>query len=282
MVKQSCLQDTNCCLTSQPCLNNGVCKPAYPSDILHSPRFQCDCAPGYRGNRCEQPIKSCREYYNSSNTPALGIYTIMDDVNKPFRVFCHFSPDRTIANKTIAWTLVQSFKLENKADFQEPFTVDHPKNSETPNWKFYRLSKSRMEFIQNSSSKWRMTCRFETDGLIYTDYMEGLKSQLDILQYTGATCKEVEFIDVRGYSCTKCRAYLRQNDNANGRPAFHHNPRGSKNQCTFESEESITCDKNGHTLYEVNFGFYHCVNPAHRCSMDSSSTTQTWLGSNVD
>ena len=274
MLQKSCLQDTNCCLTSQPCLN-GVCKPTYPSDILHSPRFQCDCAPGYRGNKCEQPIKSCREHYNSSNVPALGIYTIIDN-NKPFRVFCHFSPDRNITNETIAWTLVQSFKLGNKSEFQRSFTLDHPKKPETPNWTFYRLSKSRMEFIQRDSSKWRMTCRFETDGLIYTDYMEGLKTQVDILQYTSAACKEVEFINVRGYECRKCTAFLKQDGDT---LAFHHKPRRSGTDCTFKPEEYTNCgNANGN---EFSFGQYKCVNPAHRCSMNSSSTTQTWLGSNV-
>ena len=277
MVQKSCLQDTNCCLTSQPCLNSGVCKPTYPSDILHSPRFQCDCAPGYRGNKCEQPIKSCREHYNNSKIPAFGIYTIIDNNNKPFRVFCHFSPDRTITTETIAWTLVQSFKLENEKNFRKSFTLDHPKNPETPNWTFYRLSKSRMEFIQRDSSKWRMTCRFETDGLIYTDYMEGLKTQVDILQYTNAACKEVEFINVRGYNGTKCKAYLRQNDLSGDRPAFHHKPKPSIKHCTFKPKKYTTCDNRT----EFSFGHYKCVNPAHRCSTNSSSTTQSWLGSNV-
>ena len=122
-----------------------------------------------------------------------------------------------------------------------------------------------------------MTCRFETDGLIYTDYMEGLKTHVDVLQYTNKTCKEVEYINVRGYECSKCTAFLKQNGN---KLAFHYKPKPSRKHCTFKPNEYTNCAEDNRT--ESSFGYYKlCVNPAHRCSMNSSSTTQTWLGSNV-
>ena len=278
MVQKRCLQDTNCCLTSEPCLHNGRCKPSYPSDILHSPRFTCVCAPGYRGNHCEQPIKSCHGYIggtadhaNGNNAPASGKYTIIDDMDKPFQVFCDFNR-WTFDGTIMSWTLIQSYQLRNKDDFQrKSFDIDHPKNEETPQWESYRLSISKMKSIQKDSSQWRMTCRYETDGLNYTDYMEGLKTKVDILSFREKGCKEVEFINVRGYNCAHCEAMLKQTRGL----AFHHDSLHSFENCTFKPQNSKKCFRNR----EDNFGLYRCVNPIHRCSMDEESTSQTWLGS---
>ena len=273
MVRKSCLQDTNCCQTSQPCLNDGTCKPGYPSDILHSPRFTCACAPGFHGNRCEQPIKSCRGYMNNndntSNIP--GQYTIIDEMNKPFQVFCDFSWSWNRA-AMISWTLVQSYQFQNKNMFQKSFFEDSPISNETPNWKSYRLSTSRIRLIQRDSTKWRMTCRYETkDGLNYTDYVEGLKTDIDIVEFNETkTCKKVEFINVRGYNCTQCEAMMKQKHN---RP-FHHDSYRSHQSCSFKPKNSTICNK----ISEDNFGLYKCTSTTHRCSMDNGSTTQTWLG----
>ena len=244
-------------------MNKGICQPTYPSDIWHSPRFKCTCALGYRGNRCQEPIKSCRGYF----LPTSGNYTIIDDDNQPFQVFCNF-------NATTSWTLIQSYQLEEKAEFRKPFFTNDPKNAEIPNWLSYRLSKVRMQSIQRDSSRWRMTCQYDTDGLNYTDYVEGLKVRLDILTLVYSRCIKVEFINVRGYSCTNCTAKLKQKDN---RP-FHHDSYYSPRQCEFKLNAIQQCGPRR----EDNFGYYSCVNTAHRCSMNGRSTTQTWLGSKIN
>ncbi|XP_028391314.1 uncharacterized protein LOC114516132 isoform X2 [Dendronephthya gigantea] len=278
--KSGCFQDTNCCLTSQTCFNDGVCKPSYPNDILHSPRFTCDCPPGYRGNRCKQPIKSCRGYVKASghDPPASGNYTIMDHDNKPFQVFCNFVK-MSVSDTTVSWTLIQSYRFENKTEFKAPFFNDNPKNAEDPNWESYRLSLSRMKSIQKDSSKWRMTCRFDTDGLNKTDYMEGLKSQVDILTYNASDCMNVEFINVRGYECAvgNCQAFLIQKFN---RPFHHDSYRSGKKKCSNSHTGNKCSADNSGNNGEDNFGRYQdgCVNPDHRCSKNKVSTTQTWLG----
>ncbi|XP_028418023.1 uncharacterized protein LOC114542762 [Dendronephthya gigantea] len=282
--KKDCLQDTNCCLTSQPCLNAGVCKASYPSDILHKPRFTCDCAPGYHGSRCDQPIKSCRGYVSGSyDPPVSGHYTIMDDENQPFRVVCNFV--KSADNITVSWTLIQSYQFGKSVEFQKPFLRNDPKNATTPNWEFYRLSKARMHSIQNDSSKWRMTCRYDIDSLNKTDYIEGLKTQVDIITFTGFKCMNVEFVNVRGNECstsgaTNCRAFLIQKDDNLTLP-FHHDSFKSHNKNCSYNPSSIPCHNHKGKKYgEDNFGRYknNCVNPAHRCSMSDLSTTQTWLG----
>ena len=250
-------------------MNKGICQPTYPSDIWHSPRFKCTCAPGYRGNRCQEPIKSSRGYFRENPLPTSGNYTIIDDDNQPFQVFCNF-------NATTSWTLIQSYQLEEKAEFRKPFFTNDPKNAENPNWLSYRLSKVRMQSIQRDSSRWRMTCRYDTDGLNYTDYVEGLKVKFDILkQVNRSACIKVEFINVRGYSCTDCTAKLKQKKT---RP-FHHDSYYSSKDCEFKPDASQQC---GNKRGEDNFGYYSCVNTAHRCSMNKTSTTQTWLGHSIE
>ena len=275
---KGCIQDANCCLTSQPCLNTGVCKPSHHNDILHSPRFTCDCPPGYRGNRCEQPIKSCRGYVDNSDhdPPASGNYTIMDEKNQTLRVFCNFV--KSTDNVTVSWTLIQSYRFEKKIkkEFQKAFFQDHPKNAEAPNWKKYRLPLSTMKSIQNDSSKWRMTCRYDTDGLNKTDYMEGSKSKVDILGYNGSECKKVEYMNVRGYECASgnCTAWLIQQHN---KPLHLDSFKSHKRECS-KTHANIQCNGGKNDNGEDNFGQYNCNNKAHRCSKNGLSTTQTWLG----
>ena len=61
-----------------------------------------------------------------------------------FDVFCDFD-----LNSTNAWILVQSYQLKNKDSFDYlHFTIDRPVNATSPRWDAYRLSKFRMQSIQ--------------------------------------------------------------------------------------------------------------------------------------
>jgi hypothetical protein len=79
------------------------------------------CKPGYKGENCQQPIRSCLGYKHGSRIP--GNYTILDNATKPYRVFCDFWKDHGAV-----WTLVQSYSLENKDQFAKPFITNHPVN----------------------------------------------------------------------------------------------------------------------------------------------------------
>ena len=98
--------------------------------------------------KCVQHIiKSCRGYNNGSRIP--GIYKIFDDDMSFFDVFCDFD-----LNTTNAWTLVQSYNLQQIISFRRlSFIVDHSVNPISPRWDAYRLPKVRMKSIQDDSSK---------------------------------------------------------------------------------------------------------------------------------
>ena len=265
----------NCCTTSNPCFNGGTCLPPLPSS---KKRFRCQCPdgfegehcdvcnPGYGGPHCDKPIRSCRGYDNGSRIS--GNYTMLDVNNNTFQVFCDFDK-----NATITWTLIQSYSLHNNEIFKSSsFNEDSPHNQNNPSWSRYRLSKSRMESIQQDSTKWRVTCRYETDGVLYTDYLRALNTELNILTFKDKIkkCVEVEYINVRGYNCTHCTAHFKQNQ-------FHILHFVSKDfNCAFNPPESASC--NSKKRAEDSFGYYNCKNTKHRCSSSNNATTETWFG----
>lgn len=44
-------------------------------------------------------------------------------------------------------------------------------DQDSPSWPKYVLSKSRMKSIKRDSTKWRLTCQYDTGSLVYTDYL---------------------------------------------------------------------------------------------------------------
>lgn len=277
---RECTQSINCCLTSNPCFNNGTCSP---TDNIQD-RFTCACpttfigknckrcAPGYSGKNCDTRITSCRGYANGSRTS--GVYHIFDSDNVIYKVFCDFEKD-----SNLSWTLVQSYSIENKKMFNKPFFSDLSKNAENPleNWYSYRIPKVRMESIQTDSTKWRVTCEFDKDKTaIKTDLMQGSKKDVDIMTYdVFGECKRFEYINVRGYNCSNCTAALYQRQTY----PLHSDARGSiKLHCDLKVANYTVCPFGQGTSGEDNFGLYQCQNKQHRCSATSKSTTQTWLG----
>ena len=133
------------------------------------------------------------------------IYRIFDDNMDLFDVVCDFD-----LNATNAWTLVQWYNLQQKISFWRlSFIVDHSVNALSPRWDAYRLSKFRMQSIQDDSSQFRMTCNYDTDGVVYRDYLQIAKDQLNILtSTTSGSCILVERINIRGHSCENCTTIL--------------------------------------------------------------------------
>ena len=145
-----------------PCQNGGSHKPLFPTDFK-TLRFKCNCPSGYAGNVCQHIVKSCRGYSSGSRIP--GIFKIFDDDMSLFDVFCDFD-----LNTTNAWTLVQSYNLQQKISFRRlSFIVDNSVNAISPRWDAYRLPKLRMKSIQDDSSQFCMTCNYDTDGVVYRD-----------------------------------------------------------------------------------------------------------------
>ena len=249
-----------CCNQLNLCLNGGTCEDISPTK---TERFKCSCRPGYTGNRCQYPqIKSCQGYANGDCVA--GKFNVLDNNMKPFEVFCDFDK-----NSNMTWTLIQSNQLKYKVQDRSYFS-DKSINEDNSTFDLYRLSKSRMESIQQDSRKWRITCQYDTSGVVYTDYVRGSNDEMNILtERRGATCVRVEYIDIRGEICQNCSAFFSQSDSH----VLHSDSFRSHN-CEFEPKKGLSCGGGG----EDNFGYYRCINPAHRCSATQTSTTQTWFG----
>ena len=194
----------------------------------------------------------------------------MDNQNKPLKAFCDF--DHTTA---MTWTLVQSYELsQNKPFYDKPLFKDHPVNNRIPSWKKYRLSYDQMRSIQQDSTKWRITCRYDREGVNYTDYMSGLKNKLDILRFktdAAGQCANVEYINIRAESCTNCTARLGQ---WHSRILHLYFRVACLHPCNFKpSFNPSSCQ-----AFQEYFGAYGITDRKHRCTSDDQATTQTWFG----
>ena len=198
---------------------------------------------------------------------------VFDDNMNPFNVSCDFD-----LNSTMTWTLVQSYELRKKDLFHhKAFNLNFSVDENTPCWDAYRLSKPRMQSIQNDSSKFRMTCNYDTDGVVFRDYLQAANDQMDIITFVnGGMCILVEWINIRGQECKYCTAFLYQGGQY--KDTLHSDSYLAAGHfgCEFTPNKGISCNGPG----EDNFGYYACVNPAHRCSSSQSATTQTWFGGN--
>ena len=175
------MADINCCLGREnPCQNDGRCEAVAATDHT-KPRFRCVCAVGYTGELCQQPIRSCRAYAKGNRVP--GVYMVRGMNDRLYEVFCDFDTDTMMA-----WTLVQSYTLKNNVYFYtRSLLTDVAVNQEIPtDFSMYRLSRTRMLLIHEDSTKWRMTCDYETNGVKYDDYVRGSKESFDILNYDAA------------------------------------------------------------------------------------------------
>ena len=267
-------QTTSCspgCLVN-PCQNGGSHESLFPTDYT-KPRFKCNCPMGYAGNLCQDVVKSCRGYVNGRRVS--GLYMVFDDNMNPFDVFCDFD-----LNSTMTWTLVLSYELRKKDLFhQKPFNLNFSVDENTPRWDAYRLSKPRMQSIQNDSSNFRMTCNYDTEGVVFRDYLQAANDKMDIITFdsfvNGVVCIFVEWINIRGQECKNCTAVLIQGGQHKFPLHFDSCYAGGQ-VCEFRPNNCLPCNGYG----EDNFGVYDCVNPAHRCSSSQSATTQTWFGGN--
>lgn len=277
-----CASVMNCCMTSQPCQNGGTCLPSSPK---RPKRFRCNCATSYRGPRCkqcvvgytgpqcDQPIKSCRGYFQKSATS--GNYKIFSCNMHLIDVYCDFDK-----NSSMAWTLIQSFKLRFVHLFKSSFFENKPVYDDNPSWQNYRLSKSKMESIHQDSSKWRITCDYQSSGTVYTDYVRVSNKKVNILTFNNISCVEVEYINIRGHHCSNCMALMIQTHNKihfRYIVPLHFESYFAAAMCTFRPTGGLSSKGRS----EDNFGFYDSRNDKHRCSASQNATTQTWFGGDL-
>ena len=99
----------NGCCKNNPCQNGGKCTEiCEPTSV----RYNCSCSQKFIGRHCEFERKSCQAY-KAAGERSSGLYTIIDDSNQSFQVFCDFESE-----PGFAWNLIQSFSLSNKNLFK--------------------------------------------------------------------------------------------------------------------------------------------------------------------
>ena len=141
-------------------------------------------------------------------------------------------------------------------------------NDDQPNWHAYLIRPAYLSWLGAQSTHWRATCRYDTDGVVYTDYIRTSLTDCNILtlQTVLGTCFQFELVNIRGNECSNCTLSLW---NQKGSYSLHRD--NTLNVCDFNGEA-------GSKPSEDNFGYYVDVNLSHRCSSNASSTTQFWLG----
>jgi len=107
-----------------------------------------------------------------------GVYDLFDPTNiSIYKTVCDFKSE----NNSV-WTLVESFSMANNHEFaNKRFYVDSAEKTKAFSWNMFRLTLSRMDMIANHSTHFRATCNFNTDGLIYTDYLRAKFTDIDAL-----------------------------------------------------------------------------------------------------
>ncbi|XP_022791499.1 uncharacterized protein LOC111330812 [Stylophora pistillata] len=255
---------THCC-DSAPCQNGGTCH-----NICHvnKRRFHCDCPRVFIGHRCQYPLipRSCQDIRILNKTSSNGIFSIVDQFNNSFPVYCDFHSE-----SGFAWTLIQSHSLQNKGLFNGKafYMHDFPTNVDTPGWNSYRLAKSRMQSIRDVSSHWRATCNFLTDKIDFRDYIRTTFAKNDLLAVPDVNfrCAWYELVNIRGNRCEDCTAYSPYGP----KYGYHIDSWWQPQECEFDGRPGGIDD-------EDNFGEYGHVNSAFRCSSSSTSTTEFWIG----
>ena len=238
-------------------------------------KFKCVCKGEYFGRFCQKRrARSCKEQLEMDRAALSRVYAFFDPTDiSIYKTFCDFKSE----NNSV-WTLVESFSMANKREFANaPFYVDNPDTKNAFSWNKFRLTLSQMDMIANHSTHFRATCNFNTDGLIFIDYLRAKFTNIDIMRLKYDGCKKYEYINIRGYGCENCTADFVQQDRWHAHVDSYHGSLYKGCQLTSPQTGAIKLPEG-----EDNFGFYETVNPVHRCSSSPNSTTQWWFGEQLE
>ncbi|PFX34612.1 hypothetical protein AWC38_SpisGene489 [Stylophora pistillata] len=144
-------------------------------------------------------------------------------------------------------------------------------SGDAPNWHAYLIKRPYLLWLRNSSTHWRATCRYNTDGTVYTDYLRASLEDFDIIidQPTMTdVCRPYEYVNIRGNECVNCtaRTWYKKGDYP------LHIDSGKQNDCDFDEHSKDAVSS------EDNFGYYSKINSKFRCTSSDSDTTQLWIG----
>ena len=145
-------------------------------------------------------------------------------------------------------------------------------SGDSPNWQAYLIKRHYLLWLRDQSTHWRATCRYNTDGTVYRDYLRASFEDFDIIRVIPSvigSCQKYELVNIRGNECANCTAaawYLK------GSFPFHIDS-SSRYGCDFDGSQS-----GDFISSEDNFGYYVNINPKFRCTSSSEATTQFWIG----
>ena len=153
------------------------------------------------------------------------------------------------------------------------FYEDYPAISgDAPNWQAYLIKRPYLLWLRNHSTHWRATCRYDTDGIVYTDYARALLENFDFIRDVPTVvevCRPYEYVNIRGNECVNCttKTWYKKTDYPLHIDSYF------QAGCDFYG--SIT---DAAVYSEDNFGFYYDINPKFRCTSSENDTTQIWIG----
>ncbi|XP_046861995.1 uncharacterized protein LOC124455391 [Xenia sp. Carnegie-2017] len=257
-------ENTNCCLTSTYCYNDGKCRKS--KSPLTKTRASCECKEGFVGERCEKKAKSCQSYRDLSD----GWYKIFTNDDNQVKVYCQLGPVNI-------WTLVMSYSLKFNEHYKnKAYYKNSPRNEMNETWEDHRLSFNAMKSIKEDGNMlWRITCSYGEKGWNETDIVIATHENAPVFKkiVEPPECLNVRSIDIRGYKCKDCQIPFWQDD----KQIFHTDNTQGKVECNLKGFELSVC-KDQAEGGEDNFGFYQCCNTKHRCSSSDKATTQLWFG----
>ena len=155
------------------------------------------------------------------------------------------------------------------------FYEDYPAISgDAPNWQAYLVKRPYLLWLRNHSTHWRATCRYNTDGIVYTDYLRASLKDFDIIRDVPTVihvCRPYEYVNIRGNECVNCtaRTWYKKGDYP------LHIDSHYQYDCDFDGSRTDTA-----VYGEDNFGLYYnsSINPKFRCTSSENDTTQIWIG----
>ena len=155
------------------------------------------------------------------------------------------------------------------------FYEDYPAISgDAPNWQAYLIKRPYLLWLRDHSTHWRATCRYNTDGIVYTDYLRASLKDFDIIRDVPTVkdvCRPYEYVNIRGNECVNCTARTWYKKGVYPLHIDSH----YQYDCDFDGSRTDTA-----VYGEDNFGLYcnSCINPKFRCTSSENDTTQIWIG----
>ena len=166
--------------------------------------------------------------------------------------------------------LINVLCLQNKIVFYDNYTAI---SGDAPNWQAYLIERPYLLWLRNRSTHWRATCRYNTDGTVYTDYLRASLEDFDIVRDVPTkiwTCRPYEYVNIRGNECLDCTTATWYKK---GSYPFHIDSSCTSCGCDFDGIKTDVAISS-----EDNFGYYFSTNPKFRCTSNPADTTQFWIG----